>query len=330
MAKNIQILACVLLLAGLYLYTPAAQAEGAYPDHAIEIIVPFGAGSATDVQARVVAERLSGRLGPPVIVVNKGGADGAIAAEFVSRAKPDGYTLIALTNGLFGIAPLYGPQSWDPLNFTAISGMARNTQVLVVNPMFPARTMSEFVRYAKARPDALDVGYGNTSGRMSVELIRLLAGIRIEPVGYKMGERQAMTDVLGNHIPAAFLLTTACLGQVKSGALRALAVVDIEPFAGLPHVPTIDSNIAAFVDIVGILPRGGIAGPPGLPQEIAGKLSLEIQRILRDPEVRAKFEALGAVPDPMTPAEHRTYMVTQSARWTTIVKRAGIEFVPPH
>ncbi len=326
-----RMLVCALVVAGLMGYAPQSKAEDAYPNRAIEIIVPFGAGSATDVQVRIVAERLSGRLGQPVIVVNKGGADGAIAAEFISRAKPDGYTLITLTNGLFGIAPLYGPQSWNPLTFTAISGMAKNTQLLVVNPSFPARSIDEFVRYAKKHPDVLNVGYGNTSGRMSAELIKLLAEIRIVPVGYKTGgERETMTDVLGGHIPAAFLLTTACLGQVKSGALRALAIVDTEPFASLPNVPTIDSDMAAFSDIVGILPRGGIAGPPGLPPEIAGKLSGEIQGILSDPEVRAKFQVLGAVPDPMTPAEHRAYMLGQSARWTTLVKRIGIGFDPAH
>lgn len=310
-------------LIALATYTSAAQAQEDYQcQGTVRIVVPFVAGSATDLQARVIAGYLEPELKRTVIVENMTGADGAIAAEYVARAQPDGCTLMTLTNGLFGIEPMSGKkQPFDLLKFAPITMLARNTQFLVVVADNPAKTVRDLIANAAVRDTTY--GTGNTSGRVSGALFASLAKVPIRRIPYPKGESGMMTDLLGKQVDSAFALTA--LGQVAGGKLRALAVMSDLRFAGLPDVPAIVELYPAFRDIALIAPHGTLAGPPGLPREIAERLSREMNVILRRPDVEARFRAIGSEPVGSTPEEHRLYLRQQAKDWPRIVSEYKLQ-----
>jgi len=299
-------------LIALACLTSEAFASEDYPCRGtVRIIVPFGAGAATDIQARVVAKHLESQLSRTVIVENMPGADGAIAAEYASRAQPDGCTLMTLTNGLFGIEPMSGKvQPFDLLRFAPITMLARNMQLLVVVADNPAKTVQDLIANATVRDTTY--GTGNTSGRVSGALFASLAKVPIRRIPYPKGESGMMTDLLGKQLDSAFALTA--LGQVQGGKLRALAIMGARQFAGLPDVPAIVKLYPAFADIELVAPHGTLAGPPGLSRKTAEQLSRVICDILKRDE-----------PVCSNPDEHERYLRQQAKDWPRIVGQYKLE-----
>lgn len=305
----------------------AAKADklGDYPNRPVTLIVPLAAGSASDGQARIVAKVLSERIGQSVVVLNKAGANGLIAMEYLFNQKPDGYTITVLTNGIFGaVATANRALSFDLRTVTPISGLARNTQLLVVHPSMPIRTVDELIDYLKARPGEVNVGTGNMSGKISFELFKDIAGVDVVEVPFN-GDPPLMTAVLGEHVKVGFMLTGACLGNVLEGKFRALAIMDDVRFAALPDVPAIVEKRPAFEELAAVGPRGSIAGPPGIPDDIAKFISDNVRIVLTESSVVESLEKTGSIPNPSSREDHRAWVLDQIDRFDAIVKKYKIK-----
>jgi tripartite-type tricarboxylate transporter receptor subunit TctC len=308
----------VLLAAGIAAASlQAARADADYPCRGtVKIIVPFPAGTITDAQIRIATSNLAQTLGRNVIVENAPGAYGVTAAERAARADPDGCTILALTNAVFGIEPMNGIRlPFDPLKFSPITKLARSTQLMVVSPDNPAKTIREFIEWTGTR-DAT-YGAGNTSGRVTGALFTKIGNARMRRISYS-GEPQVIVDLLAKRVDTSFLL--AALPQVQSGGLRALAVMSNEQFSGLPGVPAIAELYPEFKDIAFVAPHSTVVGPPGLSREVAERLSRDICAALKRPDVVARFEKIGSKPACSTPSEHGLYLSQQSKEWPRIVQ----------
>lgn len=315
------------------LASPGAGAASRYVNGPITILVAFGPGSATDLQARAMAIYLAGDdyIGQPIIIENRAGANGAIAAEAIAfRTKPDGSAISAFTNGVIGLKAMSQPSpAWDPRRLTPISGMARNTQLLVVSPKrHTATTVEQLIRYATDHPGVVDIGVGNTSGVIAEVLFKKTAKIDALQIPYKAGgEKAVVNSLLGGHIGAAIVLTPACLELVRANELVALAIIDSKRFPGLPDIPAITEVMHGMEDLVAIAPRGTIVGPPGLPVEIAEHYSERINKVLGQRSIVEVYETMGSIPDPMTREEHRSYIEEQTILWERVVRDHGIKLL---
>jgi tripartite-type tricarboxylate transporter receptor subunit TctC len=300
----------------------SASVHAVYPDHPIKFIVPVAPGGVTDVVARVLASQLQQSLGQPVIVENRAGGSGIPAAELVTHAKADGYTLFMGTIGTLTVNPSVFPNlSYDPAkDFVPVSLVASAPTVLVVNPSVPARSVRELIEYAKAHPGALNyASFGNaTSPHLAGELFKSLAGVQIVHIPYK-GGAPAMTDLLGGRVQMMFDNIITSLPHVKEGKLRALAVTAPTRSKLMPDVPTMAEAGLPGQEVSGWV---GLVAPAGTPPEVVSKLSSEIARILRDPDTQSKIvgtEAIGS-----TPEEFGSFMRAEAAKWARLVKEANI------
>jgi tripartite-type tricarboxylate transporter receptor subunit TctC len=276
----------LVVLAYLGICQAAARAES-YPSKPITIVVAYPAGGATDVVARAVGQRLSAALGQPVIIENKGGASTQIGATYVSKAAPDGYTLLA-TDGTTFINPyLFKRMSYDPTkDFAPVTGLAVINQALVVHPSFPAKNVADLIALAKARPGELNyatLGIGSPS-HLNMEMLQSMAAMSLTPVHYQ-GGAPALTDVLGGHVPMLFLSVTLIAQPWQAGQLRPLAVGSSKRLVRFPELPTVAETMPGFEAAVWF----GLFAPRTTPPEIVAKLNAEVQRVLADPEFRDNF-----------------------------------------
>jgi tripartite-type tricarboxylate transporter receptor subunit TctC len=299
-----------------------AQAQSNYPNKQIRFIVPFSAGTTTDVIARIYSDKLGKLLGQNIIVENKAGAGGNISAEFVTRAAPDGYTLTFSNSATNATNPaLYKNINFDPIKgFTHIALMVSAPNMLAINPKIPANNMAELIAYAKKNPGKLtyiSAGSG-TSPHMAGELLKTMAGIDIQHVPYK-NINQGFTDLFAGTVSMTFYHVPVIYPHVKEGRLRAIGVATSERSPIAPEVPPIADTVKGY----DIRPWWGLAGPAGIPKDIVDKLHSATTQVLADPEVQERFKNMGLIITPMTTQQFNDFTVSELAKWGKIVKESG-------
>jgi len=295
----------------------------AYPARPVRILVGYGAGSTPDIYARVVADWLTQRLGQTFVVENKPGAATNLAAEAVVRADPDGYTLLLAAAPNFINATLY-----DNLNFNFIrdiapvASIARAPFVMVVTPSFPARTVAEFVAYAKANPGKINMASGGTGTltHFAGELFKMLAGVDMVHVPYRT-DALALTDMIAGRADVIFDPVATCLEHIKAGRLRAMAVTTAMPLDILPDVPTIAASVPGY-EVSG---WAGIGAPKATPGAIVDALNAAVNAGLADPATKQRLLAIGALPIALSPADYGKVFVTETDKWAKVIKFAGIK-----
>jgi tripartite-type tricarboxylate transporter receptor subunit TctC len=313
-------LLCVVLLA-------SAPARGEdYPSRAITIVVSLAAGSGMDAVTRLYAEKLSEAFGKPVIVENKPGAATTLAANQVARATPDGYTLVVLTSIALSINPtLFQHLNYDPQDFTPISLYVKSPFVLVINPSLPAKTLSEFVEFARKANPSLNyasIGTGSVQ-HMSMEFAKKRLGFDATHVPYR-STPQSVTDLMGGQVAASFLEAGLSMPLIKDGKLRALTVSSAQRLPLLPDVPP-------FAEASGATDYEGVSWhmllvPSKTPQPIIDRLHAEMKRIMQAPEMQAKIAALGLIPNDSPSIEDmRSYIRSEQLKWGALVKQLGLE-----
>lgn len=304
----------------------SAGAQTAYPTKPVKIIIPFPAGGATDILARLIAQKLSEALGQPFIVDSKPGAGGNIGAAFVAQSPPDGYTLLMGAPGIHAVnAHLYDKPGYDGIkDFEPISLVVKAPNLLVVHPSLPVKTLSEFIEYAKKNPG---LRYGHTSNggtkHLAGELLRLKADIDIVPVAYK-GGAPMMTDLIGGHLQVAFDDLMTSLQHVNNGTLRALAITGATRWPSVPDVPRVMELGGVFADY-DVTAWYGLLAPAKTPVAIVDKLSAIIATALKDKTLRDELYAKGVEPIGSTPKQFQDFIAEEYKRWGDVVKRAGIK-----
>ena len=298
---------------------PAAQA---YPSKSIRILLPLAAGGPTDMLARLVAQPLSGAFGQQVIVDNRPGASGNIAAEMAAKAPADGYTLFMAGSGNFAInVSLFSKLPYDPVrDFSPIILMASAPFVVAIHPSLPAKTFGDLVRLAKARPGQLN--YGAVTGNaahLATELLKSQAGINMVHVPYK-GAVLATTDLIAGHIQVSLSSTPGSIPFVQTGKLRALAVTSAKRITPLPDLPTVaESGLKGYEASTWY----AIVGPAGTPRPIVDRLYSEIEKIISQPGTREKMIANHFEPTIMGPDQFGAYMKSEIDKWSKVVKDSG-------
>ena len=295
-----------------------------YPNRQIRFVVPYSAGTTTDVIARLYAQKLGEELGQTVVVDNKAGAGGNIAAETVARAAPDGYTLTFSTSATHATNPtLYPKVSFDPIkDFTHITLMVSAPNMLVVNTKLPINNMAELIAYAKANPGKLtyiSAGSG-TSPHMAGELLKTMAGIDIQHVPYK-NITQGLTDLFSGEVSMTFYHVPVIYPHVKSGQVKAMGIATAERNPIAPEVPPIGDTVKGYE----LKPWWGLSGPAGMPKDVVDKLYKATTKIMNDPDVQKRFMELGMIITPMPPDEFNAFTVTELAKWSKIVKDSGAQ-----
>jgi tripartite-type tricarboxylate transporter receptor subunit TctC len=299
----------------------AAAAAPDYPTRPVEIIVDVAAGLAPDVAARLIAPPLSQRLGQQFLVEDRPGAGGNIGAEVVVRAPPDGYTLLLILSGNAASGALYPHLTFnfvrdiEPVAFLGFTPFA-----MAVNPSFPAKTVPEFIAYAKAHPGTVNfasAGVG-TAPHLAGELFKMMTGCDIVHVPYRTSY---IPDLLSGQVQVAFTAIAPLIGYIHSGKLRALAVTSAKRLDVLPDVPALDEFVPGYEGSGWI----GVGAPKDTPGAIIDKLNKEINAAISDPQMKARFGGLGIEEEPGTPAQFATLIADASVKWAKVVQFAGIK-----
>jgi len=301
--------------------SPSARA--AYPDKPVRLILPFPAGGATDFMARTLAQRLGERLGQPVVVDNRAGAGGAVAAEAVATAAPDGYTLFFATMGTLAINPsLYPKLRYDPVkDFAPIAITHATANVLVVHPQVAAKNVAELIALAKARPGELTFGSaGNgSSSHLAGEYFKSLAGIEMTHVPYK-GTSPALVDLLSGRISMMFDTIQVHVENIASGKVRALGVTSAERTPALPGVPTIaESGLPGYEVSMWL----GVLAPAGTPKAVINRLNADIVKVMGEAEMKKQMLGAGIDARSSTPEQFAATVKADTLKWAKIVKAAG-------
>jgi tripartite-type tricarboxylate transporter receptor subunit TctC len=321
---NFRVLAVAALLAAALAPPSVARAQ-AYPNKPIKMVAPSTPGDAPDVIARLVADKLSVVLGQQVVVENRPGAGGVVGSDAVAKAAPDGYTLIMGNAGSHGInAAVYSKLPYDiQRDFVPVSQVAIAPNIVVINPGIPANSVSEFIAYAKANPGKLSYASGGngSSAHMSMELFKSMAGLDIQHVPYK-GSSPALTDLIGGQVAIFIGNMPPTVPHVKAGKLRALAVTTKSRSALMPELPTINEGALPGFETVAWF---GVLAPAGTPPDIVNRLSTEIGKIARSPEMRERLIAMGAEPVGSTPAEFKAVIDRDIAKWKPLAQKVGIK-----
>ncbi|CAG9166335.1 hypothetical protein LMG23992_00752 [Cupriavidus laharis] len=318
--------AAMLALGGAIAATaPCAFAQdGSYPNRPVTLVVSAAAGGTTDLAARMISEPLAKALGQAVVVDNRPGGNGGIAAQVVARAKPDGYTLLVQYSGFHVITPLLVKNlSWDPVkDFAPVANLLSAPQVLVVRQGLPVKSMKELVAYAKSHPDKLNyASSGNGSlQHVSTELLNQMAGIHITHVPYK-GTGPAMTDLLGGNVDLTMTTPPPLMGHIAAGKLRPLVVTSKTRLPSLKDVPSAPE--AGYPDL-DVSSWFAMYAPAGTPKPVIDKLAGEIEKIMRTDAFRKKAEELGAEAVFMGPQQLAQYQKAELARWGKVIKSADI------
>lgn len=314
-----------LLIASFAVFQLAqpALADSSYPNKPIRLVVPFSPGGSTDVVARLLAEQLKTELGQPIVVDNKPGAGGNIGGDVVAKSAPDGYTLLMAAAGPTVINPsLYSKMPYDPAKDLApVTMIVREHNLMAINPSIPAKTVKEFIAYAKARPGQLNFGSpGNGSpAQLGGELLNQMAGISLQHVPYK-GSGPAIVDLVAGHISMMIDNMPALLPHVQSGKLRALAVASEKRASAAPDVPTmVESGLQGYT----VTAWKGLMVPAGTPHDIVNKLNKAVVKILAKPDMRQRMIDMGAEPVGDTPEQFAATIKKETAWWAALVKSTG-------
>jgi tripartite-type tricarboxylate transporter receptor subunit TctC len=312
----------VLCLVPCLAFATSARAE-TYPSRPITIVVPFAAGSGTDSIARILGQHLSTAFNQSVVIENKVGASGIVAATSVARAAADGYTLLMATNSTHSANPfLFKSLGYDPVkDFAPVARAGSYVFMLVVNKDIPAKTLPDLVAYAKANPGKLTFASGNTTGIVAGETLKSRAGIDILHVPYK-STPPALNDVIGGRVSMMFIDLAPGLEHVRAGNLRALAVTTKGRSALLPDLPSLHEAGIAGYDVTS---WAGLFAPAGTPKDIVDRLNGEVQKIIANPDAKAKIALTGFDAFSGPPETLASFVQSELANWGKLIKDAGIE-----
>ena len=299
-----------------------ARAEN-YPTRPVHLVNGFAAGGIIDVEARIIGQRLSERLGQPFIVDDRPGAATNIATEFVVHAPPDGYTLLWVTTANAINATVYPKLNFDFLrDIEPIASLDRFPLVMEVNPSVPAKTVPEFIAYAKANPGKINFASGGIGSIQHVagELFKYMTGVNLVHVPYR-GAAPVLSDLLAGQVQLTFSPIGSSLSYIQAGKLRALAVTTPQRTQILPDVPA----VAEFVPGYAATASDGLGAPKGTPPAIIDRLHKEVNAATADPEIKARLARLGSEPVQMTPGEFKAFLTEETEKWAKVVKFAGIK-----
>ena len=315
-------LCLILVAAAAALFSSALLADN-YPSKPVTLVAVFGPGSASDTICRVIAQPLSVALKESVIVENRPGANGALAALYVARSAPDGHTLLMATNSPLSTAPfLMKNVSYDPVkDFAPVTRVGSFTLMLVVNPSLPVKTVKELIEYAKVNPGKLSFASANTSGIVAGETLKHWAEIDMLHVPYKSSP-PAIQDVLAGRVSMMFTDLTTGLPHVRSGALRALAVTRLQRSPLFPELPTLDEAGVTDFDMDS---WAGIVAPAHTPPAIVTQLNRELRKIIDEPDVKSKLGNVGFEAFSSTPKDFGDFIKVQLDQWGKMVRDAGIQ-----
>jgi tripartite-type tricarboxylate transporter receptor subunit TctC len=313
------------LAAGVVLLSPVSRAASAldYPTRPVRIVVGFAAGSAFDILARLIGQWLSERLGQPFVVENRSGAAGSVATEAVARARSDGYALL-----ITGSPDAINATLYDNLNFkfvhdiAPVAGIGRAPNVMVVHPSLPAKTVPEFITWAKANPGKISMasaGVGSSS-HMTGELFKMMSGVSMVHVPYR-GQAPALTDLLSGQVQVDFSTMPPAIEYVKAGKLRALAVTSSERFERLPDIPAMAEYLPGYEASL----LTGLGAPSNTPAEIVEFINTETNRALADPKIKAQLAALGNTVLPGSPSDFGRLIAEETDKWAKVIKFANIK-----
>jgi tripartite-type tricarboxylate transporter receptor subunit TctC len=295
-----------------------------YPSRPIRLVVPYSAGGPADLVARYLAQKLGVELGQPLIVENRGGADGAIGSDMVARAAPDGYTLLFGTIQTHGVNPsLKAHLPYDPVkDFVAVASATTFPFVLVVNPDLPVRSVAELIDYVRHDPGKFNYSSAGTGTgtHLAGELFKSMAHLDIVHVPFK-GGGEALTDVMAGRIQLTFTGIPASIALIKAGKLRPLAVTGTQPVAGLPGIPTVAATLPGF----DVTSWNGFFAPAGTPSSVVERLNGAVGRVLDQPEVRKQLDAQGAQPMVESTLQFTQYVKDEVDKWRRVIASAGIQ-----
>jgi tripartite-type tricarboxylate transporter receptor subunit TctC len=304
----------------------AAHAQdAAYPNRPIKMLVGFGAGGGTDIAARIMAQKMSEILGQSIVVENRTGASGMIAAEDEAKSAPDGYTLMMGSQTTYAVAPnLYRKVTLDAAkDFAGVGLTGASPLVLVVNPSFAAHSVKDVIAMAKADPGKINFGTGGlgTTPHMTAELFQYVAGIKMVHVAYR-GEAPAINDLLAGQIPLMFANLSAVMGNLKAGTVRALAVTGAHRSPSAPDIPTVaEAALPGFEAET----WWGIVAPAGTPHAVLAKLNAAARKALADDDTKKRFADLGMTNGGSSPEELDAYIKSEIAKWSKVIKDANIQ-----
>ncbi len=308
-----------------WLATLPAKAQAAYPSRTIKMIVPYPPGGTTDLLGRLVADQFKSGLGATVIVENKPGAATTLGADQVAKSEPDGYTLLMATSTTLAInKTLYKKLPYDPVkDFAPIGLVAAVPFALIVNPQVPAKTLPEFIAYARSKPGLAYASAGNGSPQhLGAEMLRTASGIDIRHVPYR-GSIPAMLDVVAGHIPFMVVDLQPALQEIREGKVRVLGVTTPKRVAAAPDIPTIaEAGLPGFE----LVAWQGVVAPAGTPRPVVNALAAQMAALMADPATRERLTKLTLEPlPPSTPDSFAAYIKTEVERWAVIVRNSGAE-----
>lgn len=311
-------------LAALSLAASMTASAQDYPSKLIKIIVPFGAGGVADLTVRLVAQKMAESMKQPIIVENRPGAGGIVAADTVAKATPDGYTLLLISNGTAVSANLFKKLPYDTLkDFAPISTLGYFDLAVLVNKKLPVKTVAELIAYAKASPGKLSIGTINrgSTQNLAVELFTSMADIDALIVPYK-GTPEVLTATTTGEVNAAVEILSPALPQIKSGNFHAIAVTSPKRFVGLPNVPTVaESGLPNYQ----ATSWNGLAAPAKTPQPVIDRLNKEINAAVASPELKARLLEMGIVAQGGTPESTKNLLAADIAKWGAVIAKAKIE-----
>lgn len=320
--RAVKALACAFLPAGILSFTSIGHAQ-TFPEHPVRIVVPYAAGGAVDIVARIIGQPLSEALKQPVIVDNRPGASANIGMEMVAKAKPDGYTLLMASNGIATNMALFPNLAFDgQRDFVPIAKIGYAPLVIVVPASSPAKLLKDLIAMARAEPGKLTyASAGNgSSGHLAGELLKSTAKIDVLHVPYK-GGAPAITDLLGERISFMPINPVEVLAHLRAGRLRALAVASDKRFPSLPDVPTAsEAGLPGYEATV----WWGLVAPAATPQPVVRQLNAETNKALADPSIAGKLTELGVVLTPGTPEQFTAFVKSQTELWSGVIKAGGI------
>ena len=295
----------------------------AYPTRPVRLVVPFGSGGATDIMARLLGQWLSEQLGQQFIIENRSGAGGNIGTEAVVRAAPDGHTLL-----MAGNYNAWNPALYDKLSFnflsdiTPVAAIIRFPMIMVVNPSVPAKTLPEFIAYAKSNPGKINMASSGIGSAAHIfgELFKMMAGVNLVHVPYR-SIAAAMTDLISGQVQVMFVSTAASKDYVKAGTLMALAVTSVTRLEELPNIPTVGEVLSGYEAGIWY----GLGAPRGTPDAIVDKLNKQVNAALVDPRMKARFRDLGGIAMVGSPADCANLIGEETAKWAKVIRAANIK-----
>jgi tripartite-type tricarboxylate transporter receptor subunit TctC len=299
-----------------------AQAQDTWPQRAVTLVVPFGAGGSADLTARIISTHLQAKFGVPFVIDNKGGAGGSIGAGFVAKAPNDGYTLLVGTVSSNAInASLYTKLAYDlDRDFQPVSMLVRFPNLLFINPKLPAHSVKELIAYLKANPGKVNYGSSGmgTSSHLSSVMFALATGTEMTHIPFR-STSEVVNSMIGGHIDLGIDSMTTTIPHAQSGVVRALAVTTPQRSPSMPDLPTIGETLPGYEAIA----WQGLFAPAGTPRPIVDRLAAEVKRILETPEVASSLKSVGAEPAPMPPDAFLAFTRSERVKWKEVVRISG-------